>query len=168
MNFARGASWLFQLFTASDSQPRKSPSSFSNDVSLTQPYDGGGIPLANVDGMLDQRDSAVGVTWQDSLFSSGPGEIIRVYAVSALVIASTSPDANLFVYNPVTLKRSIVGSTIVGLSTTMGEPFNLAGGPLLMAPGLELRGEYKGGGAATQVRFYWYIARAPLGTVFYV
>jgi len=162
--FARSASWLRHLFTPAHSK-QPSPGLLSDEVSLIQPYDGGGFPLTPVGEQMIRVTSATIAAVQTSIVTLREDEIGRILAVSALLSAGVAPVARVNVNAPNGLSCAISQDlAAVGLnfntSMVMDSP--------ILNPGFELLGQHTGGDAATIVIWTVILARAPIGTVFYV
>jgi len=158
--FTRPASWLRQLFTPSQtSQPN--PGQLSNDVSLVQPYDGGGYPLGGLDGIV-LITSTVAAALTTTLFTNNSNTIARVLALTAQSIAGTAPVCNFRVFNPTT--ACVITESLLLTANFRSFPTTC---PIIM-PGHGLSGRYISGNASTQVQYTFHVCFAPVGSVFYL
>lgn len=160
--FVRPADWLRQLFTSSQTGP-VNPSVVSDDVSLTQPYDGAGLYFTPGPQWFVQKDSAVGAATGTILFTCGDTQIARVLAISASMKIATLASCQSQIRGP-TGGPVATGASV---SVTSNEHFSIPSIPIL-GPTHQLEGRAFGGGAATVIEWRVYLVVAPLGTVFYV
>ncbi len=162
--FVRSASWLRFLFTpAHTKQP--GPVEVSDDVSLNQPYDGGGYPLYNADQWGLETTTTVVAAFRTTILTVPNDQIARILGVSAILATGVAPDCSVEV-------RPRSGITI-GVSEQLQ---NVAGNrfhsfPLttpILGPGQLLLGYHENGDAATSVTWGVFYVFAPIGTVFYL
>ena len=161
--FSRRARWLNALFPASVLPQSQDPGVVSDDVSLVQQYDGGGIGFQKV---LLFETPAAGVTGFFNFVLTGPEEVFRLYQIATHAVAAG-------------------GATVVTGILIDGDPplFNLAAGQpgvlsgnstpwtdviRMVGPNMTLQISYTGGAAGTIIGMAVYGYRAPLGTVFHV
>lgn len=162
-NFARPSSWLRQLFTPSHtSQPN--PDRVSDDVSLNQPYDGGGFPLWDEGQWASFVDSGVFSASDTNLLTVPENQICRILAVSAELRAGVAPNAYVKVAGASQVVISQWASPIPPVVQRICIPLFTP----IIGPTHTLIGSHHGGDAATVVRWAFYYVLAPLGTVFYV
>jgi len=159
--FTRAAPWLRQLFTPSKTaQPN--PDRLSDDVSLVQPYDGGGWPLPPGGEWALQVVTAAGAAADSVLVSVNANEIARILAVSFGRNAGVHPTlaVDVLVQQTFTvgLSAHVVSTTAIQTLLPISTP--------IIGPGHVLRGRHFGGDAATVIDWEVYFVRAPLGTVF--
>jgi len=162
-SFVRPAAWLRQLFTQSRTES-SNPSVLSNDVSLVQPYDGGGIVIPDPANLVHTVDSAVGAATGTTILTTGANEIIRVYSVAVFKLAGADGTANLLTnHTGIALTCGVSGRMVAdGNWNAIGTP------GVVIGPAHVLTGNFFGGDASSQVRWRLYGARVPVGTVFYV
>lgn len=159
--FVRPAPWLRRLFTPSQTSP-VNPTRVSDDVSLTQPYDGSGWPLYDPGQWVILTQSAVGTPKTTVIETVPIDRICRLLAVAVILNAGVAPSCQLQAGVAITLS---VGAPVVVHATEMSSvPSNTP----IIGPGHSIRGRHYGGDAATQVTWYLYRVLAPIGTVFYV
>lgn len=162
--FSRSASWLKQLYTPSSTGWRE-PGQLSPDVSLTSPYDGGAYPLLDPSQwLLGAVVSATVAAGSTTLFTVPVTEIARVLAVSATVTAGVAPQLQLQVRtlanDNVIVSESVLAVAAIRTGIQVFTP--------IVGPGHLIIGRHTAGDAATIVSWDLYVARAPLGSVFYV
>lgn len=165
--FSRAAPWLRSLFIESSSPTVKNPATRSDDVSLVQPYDGGGWPLAG-------RDSSawavtfttnVGVTGVNTDFTLLKNEIMRILAIG--IVTASGAIAN----SQVRVQIAGVG-TVISISddkkSHLTEEQPLVPIAPLVGPESRLIFRHYAGSAATSIKFNLLVVRVPIGTVFYI
>lgn len=160
--FTRSASWLRFLFTPSHT-PQPGPVEVSDDVSLNQPYDGGGYPLFPSGQWRAEGAAAAGASRLQTLITVEANQICRVLAVSCNLTAGVAPDCVVVVQasgNDIVLSETAqnVGADFVGLD--MHCP--------IVGPGHLVRGRHDNGDAATVIQWQIYYCLVPIGTVFYL
>lgn len=171
--FSRRARWLNTIFPASVVPQTTDPASVSDDVSLVQPYDGGGVPSVIGAGAFHRFDTTSGASAEIGIiFTTGPEEIARIYAamVFSIALGAAIPNCGLFI-------SPVLGNVACALAETIAAPavadlaaqFNMQGaGGLMVPPNHEIQYHYEGGTAvSTLLSFTVYAVVAPLGTVFY-
>lgn len=160
--FARRARWLQELFTPSVRPTTSYPDSYSDDISLTQPYDGGGWGMQDPEETIFQVTSVVAAVATTLLFATPLDSIARLIAVSV--------NANLGVVP--TFSHLQIRSPGVGFTCACAPSPVLVAGELvayvptlkILMPGYELLGRYIGGDAATQLIYRIAVTTLPLGT----
>lgn len=160
--FVRPSPWLRHLFTPSRSQ-QPNPTAVSREVSLTQPYDGGGFPLFDPASWVISVQSVVSASVSTVIRLVPADTIMRVLAITARLDAGVAPLAHA--------QSLIVPGFSVALGADVLLTNQLANIPCaapIIGPGHTLRGHYHTGGAATQVTWTAYIVEVPIGTVFYL
>ena len=164
--FSRRARWLNQIFPASVAPTTKDPGQRSDDVSLVQPYDGGGLGFQNVDTFCRRFAIPIGVSNAINCQVNDENTIMRVYAIDVVQLAGE--DANVFmrVTSPAGDSVYVAYDNILGV-TTHPRPFVVSTDFRILGPGQTLAAETLGGGAASQFTVGVYGAIAPLGTTFY-
>jgi len=162
--FNRPASWLRFLFTPSQTKA-PNPGELSNDVSLNQPYDGGGFPLFDPSQWAFTVKSATIASATTDLFTVPEDEIVRILAVAASVAAGVAPNVNSFA---TTQNNTRVSLSAPLLLVANGQRTGLTQLCPIIGPGHVFAGHHFGGDAATIIDWWVYFVRAPLGTVFYV
>lgn len=161
--FVRAAPWLRQLFTSSRTS-QANPTTLSDDVSLIQPYDGGGFPLFDPGQWAVTIDSAAVAAATTNLLTVPAGNIARLIAVSAAHVAGVAP--TVFAMARVPSLNELAITAQVTLSNV--ERFNLPLQCPILIAGQQLQGRHFGGNAATVVRWVFLHVLAPLGTNFTV
>ena len=166
--FSRRARWLNVLFPSSVAPRAQDPGRFSDDVSLIQPYDGGGFGLS----AADDGDwwhfalSAVGAADDFVIFTVPDGFIFRWMAGDASTVAGNNPNGN-FAVQAITppFSGAIAASVNVIISgTVVSRQIEIP----IVGPFSEIRFEYANGNAATQILARIYGALAPVGSNFNV
>jgi len=162
--FSRRATWLTNFFTASQAPASPSfPDSYSRDVSLTQPYDGGGWGLQEPNGWGTSVNPAVAASGTQTVVSTNATEIFRILALAAENLAGVNPNAwwNITLPNamsfPITFLESIGSGKVAYWGGTH---------PPIMGPSMNLEGFWSGGDGATNIRFWVLGVKVPIGTVF--
>lgn len=162
--FVRSASWLRHLFTPSHTaQP--GPVEVSDDVSLVQPYDGGGYPLFDPGQWSLAKNSLVGVSSVTKIYTVPSDNIVRLLGLSATRVAGAAPDCNAEVETPNGINTGL-GIQVTGVGSTFLHHIP-ASSPIL-GPGHILLGRHLGGDASTVVQWNLYFVQAPIGAVFYL
>ncbi len=170
--FQRRARWLNALFPASEKPAVQDPGDRSADVSLTQPYDGGGwgFPVEVL-----RSDILTGVTDFFIFLETGEDEIFRLLFadVVLLVDAGPAPNTKMFlqVFTP-NLSGNLCAPRFSHSATPLnaGELIEFGGQPTapIIGPGSQLRVDM----VANVVGSTWtvgvYGCLAPLGTSFTV
>jgi len=158
--FARRARWLAELFTPSVAPTTSYPDRYSKDVSLTQPYDGGGWGLTDPGQFTTGVTSATSAAANTELILTAADEIFRVLAVSCILTAGVSPTVALSIRSPTAVN---VGCALpVAITAGFQQPLLLLNLSVL-PPETSLRGVHSGGDAATIVDWFVYGLRLPLG-----
>jgi len=160
--FNRPSTWLRHLFTPRQTSAAN-PGEVSNDVSLNQPFDGGGYPLLDPTQWASVVVSATIAVDNTELLTTGPDEIIRILAISARLNAGVAPSA--FIKVGPSTGTVPCSPTIAALTA---ERQALISNCPILGPSATLFGRHFGGDAATIVEWGIYMCRAPLGSVFYV
>jgi len=161
--FVRPADWLRQLFTSSQTGP-VNPTSVSDDVSLVQPYDGGGYPLFNPEQWaLEVTTTPAAAAATTSLFTCPDTSICRVLAMAAVKTAGVAPDVHFRV-------ETAVISLAISVSQTLPAVEQIGFAPTcpIIGPGHKITGRHFGGDGSTIVVYRLYLVVVPLGTVFTV
>lgn len=156
--FARPAGWLRQIFTPSQTgQPN--PDSVSNDVSLVQPYDGGGYPISDVLDMFTVN-TVVAAQANTTILTLNQDQIGRILALTAVLLAGVAPTVQF-------MNQGAFGSVIsANMTPVVTEYTAVEFWCPILKPGHQLRGRHFGGDAATQVTYIVHVAVAPVGSVF--
>lgn len=179
--FSRRARWLNRLFPPSEAPATQDPSTLSDDVSLVQQYDGGGLgfPASPTNWFLAEVTGPVGIAGSFILLANDDDSLARIFTASVKRIAggdaaqtwlaigrveSLGPD-------PVTAS-SALGTN--GEYKRFGGNTHQSGGDLggggdgygILGPGHNLQVHWLAGTAATQLKANVYGVIAPLGTVF--
>jgi len=185
--FSRRARWLAQLFTPSVTPNLVNPTSLSDDVSLVQQYDGGGIGMAEAT-FPPQRDADVdatpeiitepevgtreyitraGITVNTELAVLASGLYARILGVTCMLDASASPtNFNMTVGAPTSVGLSDHRQNI---TASVPEIFAVPNAiPLafdIVPPGFQLNAWTRGGlsGTKVQIDITWIVA--PIGAI---
>ncbi len=166
--FARPADWLRQLFIPSRTGWRP-PGRVSEEVSLTQPYDGGGFAIWPVGQWVTASVTAVAAAAATTgvIAASTNEQVTRILAAKVQATAGVLPSVNLHIFrqgtstNPIPISELLVISILTEhVPLTLNSP--------IIPPGHEVRLRWFGGDAATIVECSLLICTAPLGSVFYV
>jgi len=165
--FTRPAPWLRQLFTSSRTGSQ-SPANRSDDVSLIQPYDGGGYPSAQV-GVAKcffQGGVATPAAAGGEVFYTCPANtVVRVVGLGVALAAGNAPTSLIAVSDETNTYVPITG--VITPVTNDYLSFGVITCPIL-TPGMELELRWYGGSATTDHDIKWAIYSAPIGSVFYV
>lgn len=185
--FSRRARWLRDLFPASVIPQQVDPNVVSDDVSLVQQYDGGGIGMALAtfptvrDGdVLDVADVIVepelatrewitrsGINVNTELCVLATGLYARILGVSCIIADGGSPTRFTLVVGAPT--GTGLSEHRQNITATIPEIFNQVNAlPLafdIIPPGFQLNASQVGGLAATQIRVdvTWIVA--PIGAI---
>jgi len=161
--FVRPANWLRHLFTSSQTGP-VNPTEVSDDVSLIQPYDGGGYPLFDPGEWAKDSTSATGAAKTTALFSVPDDKIARILSASIVHTAGVAPDVYFRVETP---QFSMgISENLTALADAEDQGFQIHS-PII-GPGHNLVGRHFGGDGSTVIIFRLYLCVVPIGTVFYV
>lgn len=161
--FVRPAPWLRRLFTPSQTSP-VNPTEISEDVSLIQPYDGGGYPLHPVGEYLETTTQTAGAAGNGDLITTGQFELARILCADLLITAGVIPTC-FFRIQIGTVDVAISPRVVLG---ALNQPNSQILQSPILPPGAALQIAWSGGDAATIVRTHVLHALVPLGTVFYV
>ncbi len=162
--FARPSDWLRQLFIPSRTgwQP---PSVVAEEVSLVQPYDGGGFAIWPVGQWILEETQAAAAAGNASVLLNTNEEFTRILALAVHISAGVLAEVFWAIQGPtatnvvMTERRTlaVVGQAEAFTQTT----------PIL-PPGHDLRIAWNTGDAATVVVARAIICTVPIGSVFYV
>lgn len=162
--FTRPAGWLRQLFTPSQTES-PNPGLLSDDVSLVQPYDGGGYPTFAPGQWGVKVVSVTAATGEIPLLTTASNELARLLCLSATLVAGVAAKCTAVV-------DTGGPSGVIECAEEVTTP---AAGQILvplaipiMGPSHILSGNHSGGDAATIIHWRLYFCVAPLGSVFYV
>ena len=163
--FSRRARWLNALFPASEIPAITDPSVLSDDVSLVQAYDGGGLGFRDRASMFFQVDKT-GNGVSVFIIQVPEDSICRVYAVSVFTITAPVSTVQLFTVEPDKNQAVMLAPEVASPAVAAGSiPFDL-NRSIVLPPGVNLQGNQFGGGAGTVIRYTAYGVIAPVGTVF--
>jgi len=163
--FSRRARWLNQLFPASVVPQQSDPSVVSDDVSLVQSYDGGGLGFQEPSTLIREFIIPIGVADSIDCIVNGENEVSRIYAIGCRQISGTDATVFMTIISGAGVEIGI-GFRDVSVATTTRTPFILDSRPLILGPSCTLRGNTLTGGADSLFAVQVYSAQAPLGTVF--
>ncbi len=145
------------------------PALVSDDVSLVQPYDGGGYGFADPSTFCTRTAiPTAGATGGEIIITTGPDEIFRLMGADVAQIAGARPAAHIIVIDKGGSGESVAitqdfGTPPIGRIDAFPRFIGLTVGPSCV-----LNGQWTGGDVLTQITFGVYGFRAPLGTVFYM
>jgi len=162
--FSRSSSWLKQLFTPSTTGWRE-PGELASDVSLVQPYDGGGYPIQDPGQWMTKVTTAAVAVDTTVILTLGDNEIGRILGASVNRNLGVKPSCSLQIFDQ--NGNSLVVSDRI-LIAVNGEREGFQIFSPIIGPGHSIRGRHFGGDAATVLEWLVYVVRAPLGSVFYV
>lgn len=138
------------------------------EVSLTLPYDGGAFPLAPTDTwIVETINSAASASSSTDLLTIAVDEIGRLFSGQAQLIAGAQANVMFQVRVPNTLFNCII--TEDGHLTPVtgdGPAWMRINAPIILPPESTLRGFHVGGDVLTVIGWRYYVAVAPLGSVF--
>jgi len=162
--FSRPADWLRQIFIPSRTG-WQTPGEVSPDVSLTHPYDGGAYPTTPPGEFLTVTTQVAAAAGEGDLITLPPNRIARIMGLNVSISAGVLPSVNY--------KVGIAGVAMCNITPTTVIPSlneSIAFQPFcpILPPTHTLRVRWFGGDAATVVVTTILVARAPLGSVFYV
>lgn len=164
--FSRRARWLTSLFPASVIPTTSDPDRVSNDVSLVQPYDGGGVGFQEPANFSRRFAIPIGVSNSIDMIVNDEETIFRVYALDLVQLAGE--DANVFVRITSGSGDSVfVAFHDITTVAVKPRPFQVVTDFRILGPGQTLAADTTFGGAASQFTIGVYGVSAPLGTVFY-
>lgn len=162
--FVRPADWLRHLFTSSRTAP-VNPVEVSDDVSLNQPYDGGGFPLWDPGQWISTVTSVAVAAGETTLLTVPDNQIARILGVSAQLSAGVAPTVHLRV---ISQSNARVGLSPLVLMLASARRQSIELQTPIIGPGHLLSGAHFGGDVLTKVAWAVYFVQAPIGTVFYV
>jgi len=160
--FTRPAPWLRRLFTPS--QRFDEPGILSDDVSLVQPYDGGGYALDQNTIKIISLISNVGAAQNTPLVVPGANQVVRVVCVGVFLMAGASPTLT----NLQLVAGSLRSVSSPGIAVIPPNRIFVDNRAPILVPGISMDGSHIGGDASTQLRWEVYLLRVPIGTVFYL
>jgi len=160
MKFARSAKWLTHLFTPSVTPPSRYPDRYSEDVSLTQPYDGGGWGIAPPEAWIANHLTAIAAAGTETILTVLEDEIFRLIGASVALEAGVAPNVMMLVQAP-DAAITVGISEIVVPNITQTRAFVTF--PPVLGPTHLLQVNWDAGDAATRVRIRVYGCRLPLG-----
>jgi len=187
--FSRRARWLQDIFTPSVAPHQQDPSVVSDDVSLVQQYDGGGIGVvepsfpaqrdgeavgAGVPLLIESPEvsirsylTAKGININSDMYSLPTGLYARFLLLSTNLNDGTSPSTQNFSINQPTgtpgggfqANMTHIETVIGNLVTARGLMCNI------LPPGMMIKAHHTGGNASTQIRvgIVWIVA--PVGMI---
>lgn len=163
MRFARRARWLTHIFSPSETPTTRYPAQYSNDVSLTQNYDGGGWGIPDPREMFLNVVSGAAAAARDTIIlTTGADEIIRLIALSGHISAGAAPTAaNCSIFQP-DANISVGLNNVVALNALI--VVGMDGLPPVVPPTCELVASYIGGDVLTVINWRMCFLRLPLGT----
>jgi len=187
--FSRRARWLQDLFTPSVAPHRQDPSVLSDDVSLVQAYDGGGIGVvppsfpaqrdgeavgAGVPLLIEAPEvsirsylTAKGIAINSDMYSLPTGLYARILLLSTNLNDGTTPTTQNFSVNqPTGTPGGGFQANLTHISASVGNPVTARGLMCsILPPGMMIKAHHTGGAADTQIRvgLVWIVA--PVGMI---
>ena len=161
--FVRPAPWLRQLFTQSQTEPAN-PSELSQDVSLVQPYDGGGYPLHPVGEYLITATQSAAASGTETILTCSRDQIARILAVDVLFTVANAATVRF----QIDIAGVALSVSVQSLLATVNQPESRELTTPILPPGGSLQVAWFGGNVTTVIRTHVLFARVPLGTVFYL
>jgi len=162
--FARSAKWLTELFTPSVVPTTSFPDRYSRDVSLVQPYDGGGWGIPALADWSKNVTTPAGAGAEFEILRVAEQNIYRLLAIQCFLGAGAVPG---IVFPVVT---SPGGGSTVALDRTQTLVLNerMAWFPHtpIIGPDSVLQGFHSGGDVLTVIHWAVYGVEVPLGTSF--
>ena len=165
--FSKRAPWLNLLFPQSVAPQVRDPSVVSDDVSLIQPYDGGGYALGSEIPwhrfLISGPGPAAGV---GNIFFVPEGELFRFLAADITLVGGVAGSAAIAVgqVSPATPGETKVTDQII----PVGDARSMTVKTPIVAPLSNITVQWTNGDAATSYLVRIYGISVPLGTVFYV
>lgn len=160
MKFARRAGWLTELFTPSVTPPTRFPDQYSNDVSLIQPYDGGGWGMINSEAYITQAANVAGASGTLTIKDIAPENIFRFLSAAVILTAGVAPSVVLEIFT-IDGSRSQSISSLVTPNGARWTTFDLI--PPIIGPNHRIRAPWAGGDAATVITVSLFGPEIPLG-----
>jgi len=164
--FSRSSDWLRTFFTPSRTgwQP---PGRVSDEVSLVQPYDGGGYPTFPPGAWIATTTPAVGATQTANMVVLDDQTVGRIMCLGFSFIAGVRPSLIGRILGPVANLACPITETKVS-AEPVGQVEALQHFCPILPPGHTLEIRWYGGDAATQLILRAVVCEARIGTVFYV
>ncbi len=163
--FSRRARWLNQLFPQSTAPTQHDPGVRSDDVSLVQPYDGGGIGFQEPTTLIKEFEIPVGIAESIDCLVNGEDVVARIYAMGVLQVSGTDATVFMTVISGAGVAIGVAVRDLAVAATTL-LPFVTISDFKILGPSCTLRANTRSGGADSLFRVQIYAAVAPLGTVF--
>lgn len=164
--FSRRAKWLDFLFPASSLPRTKDPGDVSEDVSLVQLYDGGGVAVPPMEEwFFGPVLSGVGVAKTTAVLSVPVGKVYRLFGASCFTLQGIGPKVSLVVSQAaasggVVLSRETVAPAVGNGSVNLIErPVVLPARSFLYVPHFD-------GDANSAISIVTYGAMSPAGSAF--
>jgi len=161
MRFSRRANWLTHIFTPSVRPTSRFPDRYGDEVSLVQPYDGGGVVIPEPSTTQLQVVSATAAAATTALFTTGRDEVARLYCVHANKQAGVDMTGILVCNNETSLIMGISPRFAIDSNSNAIQAF-----ATVIPPAHTVSLEYFGGDAASRATIRVMFLRAPAGTVF--
>jgi len=163
--FSRRARWLNQVFPASRAPQTSDPNSVSDDVSLTQPYDGSGWAIPDSSQWIIQLDSALAASGQVILLAVPEGFVYRLFGAHSFRVTGSTGTSSIAVRDLVSVPNTAV---------LLAPQLDIAGDPkafeinraVVVPAGLTITGDFFNG-SPTIAAYRMYGCLVPAGTVFY-
>jgi len=141
------------------------PGVIAPEVSLVQPYDGGGVPLGDPSQSVRNVTSATVAAADTELLVTDESQCARLYTLSCFLSAGVAPSAiGLFFHTSAGAAGAMTKLITVPAANYEALPSLVT----MCPPGHTIQGRHFGGDAATIVVWQLVCTVAPLGTVFYV
>lgn len=140
----------------------------SNDVSLTQPYDGGAWPIPPASSWIIQKTGAVGVALTTVMLDVPVDSVYRLFAASVFTFAGTQPLASIQIrdMNAVPIVAVTLSARLQVLAPGQGSASWEIFRNIVIPGGLRLDVDQFLGAADSQIRISVYGCLAPAGSVF--
>lgn len=163
--FSRRARWLNQLFPQSAAPQETDPGIRSDDVSLVQPYDGGGIAFQDIGTFCRRFVIPTGITDTIDMILNDANTVFRVYALHVQQLLGTDASVAVYIMSPNGDSVYVAWQDVLQASTR-AQPFDKQADFKILGPGQTLTAQTLGGGADSSFGVGVYGVSAPLGTVF--
>ena len=170
--FSRRARWLNFIFPASVQPQSQDPGSFSDDVSLVQPYDGGGHGFGDINDMCVRSPILDGITGFQVLRAVSDEQVFRLYSVDVALLAGVANTLfrismidNNGTGDQCTMANELTANS-AGLNPAESEMFDIK--TPIIPRGCIMRVEWFFGAVGTTFTIGHVGTLAPLGTVFSV
>lgn len=170
--FSRRARWLNIFFPQSVAPAEQDPGVRSDDVSLVQPYDGGGFPLSEDTAWMRFLNPAAAAAGVVAIFTTPPDQLFRFMGADVQLIGGNGPVAGCGLQ----IQPPVGGGGIMQVTerkffagATANDPVNFEAITVpIIGPNTIVFMQWAGGNVATDLIVHVYGNFAPFGSVFYV